>query len=230
MPKAGKPGSKGTEPPRRKDRTAHNAARGRKQPKLADLSSLDLSSAEFAAAMNAMRDETDRGSAIIGCALVEEGLTNLLRAKIVNHDSYSALFSDKDAPFQTLKSKTVVSYALGLIYKQTSGTIDTIRNIRNQFSHALRAIGYHTAAVNSACIKLPDYHLLSIEDKDRDLSPSRWKYESACVGVYRITLIKTTELMGLTVADLQSVFDKLNPESAGLQGGNNDVLSDIDPN
>jgi hypothetical protein len=198
MDKRRKAGSTGSPLPN-KDRTAHSAKRNMKQRegKLSNLSYADLTADEFALAVDAIRKETDRGAAIIGCAIVEEALTAALLVEIVNRDVLDAAFRDDGGPFSTMARKTVAAYALGLCSKTTRGDVDTVRAVRNQFSHALLHISFLTPEIVEACSKLSAYPQAYAAAHPTE---ARERYENACFGAaFALSRAATLKLQSKTI-------------------------------
>ena len=149
------------------------------------LSRKELTRDEFETSIRMMRKESDRASAVMGAALTEEGLTEVMVAFMKNGRDRKALFEDVGAPFGTFKSKTVAAHALGLIGDDVKEQLDVIRWIRNQFSHALLAISFETPQIAASCAKLGDYQPIDIADCPIDDSGSnRFKYEANCTGIW----------------------------------------------
>ena len=142
-----------------KDRSAHLTARGKSLLPLAALSKRALDDDEFMNALQEMQRESDRGAAIMGAALLEEGLRKLIEAALENKEDDQALFDDQGAPFYSLHAKTIAAFGMGLVDKQTKKDIDIVRGVRNQFSHALRAIKFSNEAVPVPVNHYPDMYL-----------------------------------------------------------------------
>lgn len=170
-----------------KDRTGHLASRNTKVGRgaLMGLSQKELTRDEFETSIKMMRKESDRASAVMGAALAEDGLTEVLAAFMKNGRDRKALFEDIGAPFGTFKSKTVAAHALGLLDDNIKEQLDVIRWVRNQFSHALLAISFETPQIAAACAKLGKYSLIGIADCPVDNpETNRFKYEANCTGIW----------------------------------------------
>jgi hypothetical protein len=179
-----------TEGRRQPDRSlaVHEAARGVKTGKskaLTHLTRQPLTGEEFAAALAAIKTESDRGVAILAAALVEDSLLDAINAWLLNTDDRNALYHDIGAPFGTLRNKTVAAYALGICDKDMRDQIDIIRSIRNQFSHALRSIDFKNEDIVDLCSRLHDYakdpEVYAIREKQ--YGPSRLRFLGACIHV-----------------------------------------------
>lgn len=218
--KGGKRSSRGTGRPSGKDRSDHEAARGKKIEPLSDLSRKALDHDEFMDALLEMHKESDRGAAIMGAALLEEGLENLLRAAMANPDDKAGLFDDKGAPFGTMHAKTLSAYAFGLIGEPLTKDIEIVRSVRNQFSHALRPITFRTPSVSHTCLPLEKYvpaHLLKFPEHDP--GKARFVFEAACLDIWK-------ELASATTAEYEKFITKYRPPNALL--GAADLIASID--
>jgi hypothetical protein len=225
-----KPGVQGTgSPSPDKDRSAHEAKRGAKQarPKLSELSYAPLTSEEYAVAVRAISDETDRGCAIMGCALVEEALTSLLSAALENRDEQHALFRDNSGPFNSMMQRTLAAYALGLCNRKLKDDIDIVRNIRNQFSHALRVIDFSTPEIEREVNKLPEFILINIAGQNLPPEGSpRYRFEAACDWI-ALTLNRKATLLFDKRAKALTQSVQVDPEARGDQSGGQDTLDNF---
>jgi hypothetical protein len=181
----------GTGQPSGADRSTHLAARGMSQAKP---SKNRISIDEYGEAYDALNVEGDRGAAVMGAALVEDGLAQALKAFIVNGDVEAQVFDDPGSPFGTFRNKTLSAYALGLIDKQMANDIKLIREIRNEFSHSLTVISFVTHTMSSRCRKLThhcnDPSLYAPWDNDS----IRYVYVKACKSVLMSILARTREI------------------------------------
>lgn len=228
-----KPRKQGTgKPDPTKDRAAHDAKRGVKMSgaTLSQLSRPIEISEEFHAALAAMDNESDRGVAIMGAALIEEGLLEGLQAMLVNKDDMNALFYDQGAPFGTLRAKTVAAYALGLCSKPIADQIDVIRSIRNQFSHSLRAIDFQHEEIKAACRKLSLWIMSMMKLPAGKTSPdARVTYRLACQLIY-IGVNRSTEAFKNSAAGrAKELLNAFNNVSASLQSDFDKALGKVAP-
>lgn len=203
-----------------KDRAAHEAARNVSQGSksaIGRLSREELSNDEFVAALNVFRKESDRAAAIMGAALVENALIEALKSVIENDEDPEAIFYDRGAPFGTLKNKTVVVYALGLCDKKLANDIDLIRLIRNQFSHALKPIDFQHRDIAATCKELSPYAPLKLyEGPKPDPKLPRFRFESACTGIWIILMKKAAEIREKRIRELRAKQNALLDSAAGL--------------
>ncbi len=86
-----------------------------------------------------LMQESDRGCAIFGAAILNDELENLLRAccrtdlpSVKNH--IDPLFRTY-APLSTFSARIQVCFALKLIDRETRGELEILRKLRNEFAH-----------------------------------------------------------------------------------------------
>lgn len=201
-----------------RERSEHEARRGVKKtsPPLSNLSRTLLDEVEIAAAIASLENETDRGAGIIGAAIVEEAATQLLKAVLQNIDDLVSVFENPGAPFSSLAQKTIGLYAMGFSNKQIRKDMDTIRAIRNQFSHSLRPIDFNNSIIKAACDKLTDYPTYDLKVFFKPGGGgARRKYESACFHVATALFLTACDALSKRnadliqrIADLESARDK----------------------
>jgi hypothetical protein len=96
----------------------------------------------FDTAWRSMNDElsgeSDRAAAIVGCALLDERLRELLDEFLIqNSDGRTDLLSAEDvnAPLGSFGSRIVAAYAVGLIDKPQRDALRRLKRVRNLFAH-----------------------------------------------------------------------------------------------
>lgn len=194
-----------------KDRTAHEAKRGVKQRamKISDLSYEPLTDDEYSEAVEAIESEDDRSAGILGCTLIEDALKSILISVIENSDDLDSVFRAKEGPFNTLSQKTTAAYALGFFNKQVKSDIDTIRSIRNQFSHALRKIDFNSPEISIECKKLS----FCLEEPDLNQS-ARKKYEAVCLDITVLIKRRTDKILRIRLERLEEAMQEFNEQNS----------------
>lgn len=84
-------------------------------------------------------DESDRGAVIVGAALLEDSLTDLIKSNI-NIDNLSKknikdLF-DLSGPISNFSSKSLIALSFGIIEKDVFHDLQIIRSLRNSLAHS----------------------------------------------------------------------------------------------
>jgi mannitol operon repressor len=98
--------------------------------------------------------QTDRASAIVAAALLEEVLERLLLAFILEHDTAKRDLVDGMAPLSTLSAKINASFHLGLISEAQFEDLKIIKDVRNDFAHSFEPITFETPRIKDRCMRL----------------------------------------------------------------------------
>jgi hypothetical protein len=95
---------------------------------------------------------SDRNAAIMAAANLDWQLGVLIVKSLpnVNDETRDRLF-DKDGPLSSSFSKNFLGFALNLYDKQTLADLEIIRNVRNVFAHAPRALKFSTPEIAAKC-------------------------------------------------------------------------------
>lgn len=220
---------------------------GRKKSLSHHLSRREPDDTELDEAMKEFIDGTDRVAAIMGAALVENNLMGSIRYALVDAFNDNVLFHDQGAPFGTFKARIVAGRALGLYGEQVAADLDIVRDIRNQFAHALLSINFENEHLVTRCKDFGEHNVTDDDDSpldfdwkpDREISETRLRYETMCWKLSIILLQKGTELLEKQTAQMEAELQRLkNPGqrnaladfvSASLEGGTQHVKDDITP-
>lgn len=99
--------------------------------------------------------ESDRGAAIIGAAMLDERLRQLMGAFLVDDSTkVDQLLEGPLAPLGSFASRIGTSYCLGLISKDEYHDLQIVREIRNVFAHELHGLSFSDARVKDKCTQL----------------------------------------------------------------------------
>jgi hypothetical protein len=97
-----------------------------------------------------LRLESERGSAIVGAALIDDTLEEMLKALMIASDQKDdELFNGPYAPLGGLSAKIDLTYRTGLISPKVRASLHLIRKLRNDFAHVSRQIDFETQSVHS---------------------------------------------------------------------------------
>lgn len=93
------------------------------------------------------QQRNDRSFAVIGAAMVDAYLINLLRRAMSENITKSEIddMFDYRNPLGAMSAKIKIAFAFGLIDKMLRDNLDNIRNIRNEFAHGLYYKGDKTS-------------------------------------------------------------------------------------
>jgi len=115
--------------------------------------------------------ESDRAAVILVTALIDEGLTTLLKLYLIPIPTSSdEMFDGANATLSNFSSKINIAHRLGLITGKFARDLHLIRKIRNQFAHNVYGCNFEEGGVKQRIEEL----MKSVSDlrefiKDSDL-------------------------------------------------------------
>ncbi len=90
-------------------------------------------------------DESDRGAVIVGAAILESDLENLLRP-IFNSNrvpkKHLVRMFDVNGPLSSFSAKVLICRGFGLISEEIFSDLEAIRKLRNQFAHTADEVDF----------------------------------------------------------------------------------------
>jgi len=156
----GRGSPKGTgQPDPTKDRSDHDAARGKKKLTLQDLAGELPSDDDLRNYTQYIIDESDRGAAVMAASLVERALEDAIRAYTVAPEDGTAdtWFQGANAPFRTFAAKIALGRALGIYGEHMDARLGIMKNVRNAFAHRMIPLDFTHPTLTEASLKLsPD--------------------------------------------------------------------------
>jgi hypothetical protein len=205
----------------------------RKRSLSSHLSRREPDEEEFGDAIAEIFASSDRVAAIMCAALVEFELISAIKCRLEDASDMSALFhSGEGSPFGTFKQKIVAGKAMGIYGKDVASDLDIIRDIRNQFAHALLKIDFDNEHIAASCASLRDY-IAWEETTERDVGANRIKFENTClsigVGLMRRTGDYYRERAEAALAKL-GPLDRINLHdlvTASPKGADKDVIDEM---
>ncbi len=106
-----------------------------------------------------LNSQTDRGAAIVGVAWVEEELEAAIRS-FLNDDrkAWDRLFG-RSGPLSTLSAKIDLARLLGMCSKVITSDLHILREVRNDFAHAITArdhsgLTFRSSSIADKCLVL----------------------------------------------------------------------------
>jgi mannitol operon repressor len=106
---------------------------------------------EFSAFLKEFQEETDRGAALVGAALIDHQLDQVLRSFMVSNNAASELLDGPRAPLGTFSARIDACYALGLIDAYEKSECHRIRKIRNEFAHRTHGTTFKDPNIMKLC-------------------------------------------------------------------------------
>ena len=113
-----------------------------------------------------LSQETDRGCALMAASYLENELSQLLKSKLIGTKKQIDSLFEFNGPLGTFSSRIKMSYALGLISKETQNDLDIIRDIRNKFGHMYQPIDFETQQIKEKINNLKShFHEKSVKPR-----------------------------------------------------------------
>jgi DNA-binding MltR family transcriptional regulator len=101
-----------------------------------------------------MQKESDRATAILLGAELDDILEQILSKRLLPPKSKSARLLERDSPLGSFSARIELTYRLGLINPLVHGELHLIRKIRNEFAHKKAGISFTTHAVSEQTSQL----------------------------------------------------------------------------
>jgi len=148
-----------------------------------------------------LHGESDRASAIVGSAVLDDLLGETIKAYLdIGDDAYHELLSgdNPSAPLSSFGSRIISAYGIGIIDKYERDALKKIKRIRNRFAHDI-SLSFDDERIASWCEELRDPENLPVEIiQERG---SRGIFESTVAFLVgkmdqRLSLIREYEISG----------------------------------
>lgn len=108
----------------------------------------------FSSFLKEFQEETDRGAALVGAALIDERLERLLRSHLIECKQTEVILNGINAPLGSLSARVILAYCLGLITQLEFNEIEVIRRVRNEFAHEVHGLSFKAQKVKYLCHNL----------------------------------------------------------------------------
>ncbi len=146
---------------------------------------------ELSEFLNEFNKESDRGAVLVAASVLDERLSEILKAFFVDVPTSEELLQGYNAPLGTFASRVSTAYSLGLIQENEYKEINIIRKIRNEFGHNWKDIDFKNQQVFQLCIQLPWLG----PDDIRDDTNMRQRFDFALIGLltdllWRVRLVR----------------------------------------
>lgn len=99
------------------------------------------------------KEESDRGTALVGVAYVDEQLKQLFRAKMLNEKKILKLLEGYE-PLATFAARIDCAYGFGWIGPKTYRDLSLLKKIRNEFAHAHERLTFSSSSIRNRCLEL----------------------------------------------------------------------------
>ena len=111
-------------------------------------------SKDFQGFLDELQNESDRSSAIIGAAFLDEHLKQLLTNYLVDDVKEVALLLSSESSLGSFGSRIRAAYCMGLLSSEYFESLKLIKDIRNAFAHQLHGRRFSDGDIAQACEKL----------------------------------------------------------------------------
>lgn len=99
------------------------------------------------------QSESERATAILGAAYLDEQLLQLLTAYFVDDDASQELLST-EKPLGAFGARILTAYCVGLLAREDYQDLNIIKSIRNDFAHHLHGLSFSKESISQKCAKL----------------------------------------------------------------------------
>ncbi|NHF74194.1 transcriptional regulator [Paracoccus xiamenensis] len=87
--------------------------------------------------LEVLSQESDRGRVLVTASMLDDVLTRLLQARLIEGTSSRDMLRGRNAPLGTFYAKITAAHALGLISDTWHAELNLLREIRNIFAHSI---------------------------------------------------------------------------------------------
>ena len=133
--------------------------------------------------------ETDRAAAILGAALLDELIYQLICAFLIDDAEEVQNLTDTERPLGAFGARIRAAYCMGLITKEIFKDLNVIKLIRNLFAHRLHGLSFSEESIANECAKLKCLERIHLVGAD--LSSARVRFSSA---IYLIHIYLSMEI------------------------------------
>ena len=109
---------------------------------------------DFTAFLTEFQSETDRGAALVAAALLDQKVSDTLRAFMVKSKVANELLDGNNAPLGTFAARIKIAFSLALIDAGELHECDIIRKVRNEFAHRVHGTTFADTKISKLCGRL----------------------------------------------------------------------------
>ena len=102
-------------------------------------------------AVSTFTKQSDRGTALIAAAWVDDALSECLRASFRQEKETADKLLEPDRPLGTFSSRIKLAYLLGIIISSLRSDLDLIKSIRNDFAHLRQSMRFSVQSITDRC-------------------------------------------------------------------------------
>lgn len=157
-----------------------------------------------------LKSESDRGCVVLAVAWIDDELTRMITSLCLpSQEKTDELFGSGRA-LNDFATKINLAYRLGLIRKQTLGTLHLFRRMRNDFAHLSSELSFETPAVHDRVLAIFDREKIVLDaiwseiKEDENLSSVLGSASPENGYQTLLGLLGTRKLFEITVATMAS--------------------------
>jgi DNA-binding MltR family transcriptional regulator len=105
-----------------------------------------------------LKTESDRGCAVIGGAMIDQSLSQLIASFLVDDPPAVNYLLDPSGPLVSQPTRARLAYCLGILSTKQRDDIIAIGKIRNKFAHNLNGATFEQDEIKNECNKLRSYY------------------------------------------------------------------------
>ncbi len=114
--------------------------------------------------------ETERGAALISCAMMDDLLERCIQSFLIEHVDTGVLLEGFNAPLGSFSARILVAFALGLLSEREYRECQLLRKIRNAFAHGVH-VSFKDQKIRDLCSNLmmcaKDYEEVHVDARGR---------------------------------------------------------------
>lgn len=135
-----------------------------------------LENDEYDAVADMECNQSDRATAIVCAALLEDRLSTAIRMKCVQDKKVIDQFFRSAGPLGSFSAKSDLGYLLGLFSKEVYTDLYYVRQIRNEFAHKMKTRSFATQRIADLCRNFKSHKrnfTVEVVDKKIGIKPQR---------------------------------------------------------
>ena len=118
------------------------------------VATIESLSDEAAGCLAELEESADRAAVLIGTAFLDDALTALLRARLVDRGSAVQKLMGGRMPINSFAHRIRLAYCIGLLGSRMYRDLFTVRRIGRKFGHSHRCPSFDEESVREDCHKL----------------------------------------------------------------------------
>ena len=182
----------------------------KKSEEPADISSLQQAATTFT-------KQTDRGSALIAAAWVDDALEVYLRASFRPDKKIANEILRPDGPLGSFSARIKSAYLLGIIEPTAFRDLEIVRAIRNDFAHVRQRIRFTDPSIKERCKRLHAVKALDLGGLSIRSPRQMFLVSAYFLSAYLLTLSETVQRPRILEEDYYGTGIRRFAKSASLK-------------